>query len=127
MALGLLAGLFAQDVPMLIVSRLLQGMAIGAGVTTAIAALGDLTPRGKDHGFAALVTTLATVFGLAGGPLVAGMFAQFAPWPKIVPYAVRANAVGFANATYAFLAPIAVLCLSGIVWIARSKEPALGV
>ena len=88
MALGLLAGLFAQDVPMLIVSRLLQGVAIGAGVTTAIAALGDLTPRGKDHGFAALITTLATVFGLAGGPLVAGMLAQFAPWPTIVPYVV---------------------------------------
>lgn len=87
MGLGLFAGLIAEDVPTLVVSRLLQGLAIGAGVTTAIAALGDLTPKGKAHAFVALITTLATVLGLAGGPLVAGTLAQFGPWPRILPYA----------------------------------------
>ena len=88
MATGLLSGLFANGVAVLLAARLLQGLAIGAGVTTAIAALGDLTPKGKSHDFVALVTTSATVFGLAGGPLVAGMLAQFGPWPDVLPYVV---------------------------------------
>jgi MFS family permease len=88
MAAGLLLGLFAQNVPVLIVSRVLQGLAIGAGVTTAVAALGDLHPAAKNHAFVALVTTVATVVGLAGGPLVAGMLAEFGPWPTILPYLV---------------------------------------
>jgi MFS family permease len=88
MAAGLLCGLAADGVPMLLASRLLQGLAIGAGVTTAIATLGDLAPKKKSHDFVALVTTSATVFGLAGGPLVAGMLAEFGPWPDVLPYVV---------------------------------------
>lgn len=88
MAAGLLLGLLAPNVPLLIVSRILQGLAIGAGVTTAVAALGDLHPAAKNHAFVALVTTVATVIGLAGGPLVAGMLAEFGPRPTILPYLV---------------------------------------
>src|SRR5262249_11187438 len=87
MAGGLILGLIAPNVPILIVSRILQGLAIGTGVTTAVAALGDLRP-GNDHAFVALVTTVATVIGLAGGPLVAGMLAEFGPWPTELPYLV---------------------------------------
>jgi MFS family permease len=31
---------------------------------------------------------VATVAGLAGGPLVAGLLAEYAPWPTVLPYAV---------------------------------------
>jgi MFS family permease len=67
-------------------SRVLQGLAVGAGVTTAVAALGELHPDPRDHGRIALTATVATVVGLAGGPLVAGWLAEFAPWPTVTPY-----------------------------------------
>ncbi len=96
MIAGLLACMFAVDVPMLIVGRLLQGIAIGAGVTTAVAALGELHPLGRAHEQVALVATVATVVGLAGGPLVAGVLAQYAPWPTIVPYLASLVLTGLA-------------------------------
>jgi MFS family permease len=73
---------------MLLASRLLQGLAVGAGVTTAVAALGEFNTRRDDHGRVALTATVATVVGLAGGPLVAGSVAEFLPHPTAAPYLV---------------------------------------
>ncbi len=87
MALGLLTCLFAPNVWVLMVGRILQGFAVGAGTTTAVAMLGELNPDPSDHGRVALTATVATVVGLAGGPLVAGSLAEFAPAPTVVPYA----------------------------------------
>jgi MFS family permease len=86
MAAGLIAGLLAQNVWTLMASRVLEGVAVGAGVTTAVAALGELSPDPGDHARIALTATVATVLGLAGGPLVAGALAQFAPHPLQTPY-----------------------------------------
>jgi MFS family permease len=88
---------------MLLASRLLQGVAVGAGVTTAVAALGELNTKRDDHGRIALTATVATVVGLAGGPLVAGSVAQFLPAPTVLPYLVAlvlvtAAAIAFALA-----------------------------
>jgi MFS family permease len=88
MACGLTVGLLAHDVWMLMASRVLQGLAVGAGTTTAVAALGELHPDPRDHGRIALTATVATVMGLAGGPLVAGSLAQYAPGPTLTPYLV---------------------------------------
>ncbi len=88
MAVGLCACMLAPNVTVLIIGRILQGVAIGAGTTTAVAALGELHPDGKAHAQVALVATVATVAGLAGGPLVAGLLAQFGPWPTVLPYLV---------------------------------------
>jgi MFS family permease len=88
MGAGLCACLLAPNVIILIIGRILQGVAIGAGTTTAVAALGELHPDGKAHAQVALVATVATVAGLAGGPLVAGLLAEFGPWPTVLPYAV---------------------------------------
>lgn len=88
MALGLAIGLIAPNLWVLMASRILQGMAVGAGVTTAMAALGELHPDPRDHGRIALTATVTTVGGLAGGPLVAGSLAEFAPYPTQLPYIV---------------------------------------
>jgi len=88
MAAGLVICMLAPNVGVLIIGRILQGIAIGAGTTTAVAALGELQPDGKAHAQVALVATVATVIGLAGGPLVAGLLAQFGPWPTVLPYLV---------------------------------------
>jgi MFS family permease len=66
--------------------RVLQGLAVGAGTTTAVAMLGELHSDSRDHTFVALAATVATVAGLAGGPLVAGSLAEFAPAPTVLPY-----------------------------------------
>jgi MFS family permease len=88
MTIGLVTCMLAPNVIVLIVGRILQGCAIGAGTTTAVAALGELHPEGKAHAQVGLVATVATVIGLAGGPLVAGLLAQFGPWPTVLPYVV---------------------------------------
>jgi MFS family permease len=88
MAAGLCACMLAPNVTVLIIGRILQGVAIGAGTTTAVAALGEFHPDGEAHAQVALVATAATVVGLAGGPLVAGLLAQFGPWPTVLPYVV---------------------------------------
>jgi MFS family permease len=87
MGLGLLTCLFAPNVWVLMAGRVLQGFGVGAGTTTAVAMLGDLHPDPRDHGRVALTATLATVVGLAGGPLVAGSLAEFGPAPMVLPYA----------------------------------------
>jgi MFS family permease len=66
--------------------RVLQGFGVGAGTTTAVAMLGELHPDPHDHGRVALTATVATVVGLAGGPLVAGSLAEFGPAPTVLPY-----------------------------------------
>jgi MFS family permease len=88
MAAGLGLGLLAPNEWVLMGSRLLQGVAVGAGVTTAVAALGELNPDPADHARIALTATVATVSGLAGGPLVAGSVAEFLPFPTVLPYIV---------------------------------------
>ena len=94
MALGLVLGLLAPNIQILMLSRVLEGLAVGAGVTTAVAALGEYNPVPDDHTRVALTATVATVLGLAGGPLVAGALAQFAPWPIVTPYVVALALVG---------------------------------
>jgi MFS family permease len=96
MALGLTVGLVAPNVWVLLASRLLQGLAVGAGTTTAVAALGELHDEPHDHGRIALTATVAVVLGLAGGPLVAGSLAQYAPAPTITPYIVALVLTGLA-------------------------------
>ncbi len=95
MIAGLLTCLFAQNVWVLMLGRVLQGFGVGAGTTTAVAALGDLRPDPRDHGRVALTATVATVIGLAGGPLVAGTLAQFSPLPTVTPYVAALSCVLF--------------------------------
>jgi MFS family permease len=115
MALGLLTCLLAPNVWVLMAGRVLQGLAVGAGTTTAVAMLGELHSNPRDHGFVALAATVATVAGLAGGPLVAGSLAEFGPAPTVLPYAaalafvfVTLIAVARAPETVATRGPLAL-------------------
>lgn len=66
----------ADATAVLYVARVLQGLAVGAAIGPATAALTDLQPRG-DRDRAALVVTLATTSGVAVGPLLAGVLVQY--------------------------------------------------
>jgi len=69
----------------LFVARILQGIATGLIAPTATAALAELQPT-RDTAKAAYLATAANVGGAAIGPAFAGMLAQYAPWPIMLPY-----------------------------------------
>src|SRR3954468_4620107 len=80
-----------QDTTSLLVARLLCGIGIGAVTATATAHLAELRAVGRpdsDGRFASVVAGAVNTGGLALGPLVAGLLAQFLPHPLTVPYAV---------------------------------------
>ncbi|WP_125131311.1 MFS transporter [Microbacterium sp. 10M-3C3] len=93
------------DVTGLIVSRLVAGLGIGILTASATAHLADLrrAHRPDSRTFAPTVAGIANMGGLALGPLIGGLFAEFAPAPLLVPYIVFLLAflgLGFA---YAFV------------------------
>ena len=79
-AVSLVLFISAGDVTVLLVARLLQGIATGAAMTTLGAALVDLNPP-HAPGRAGLINGIAPVSGLAVGALGCGALVQFAPSP----------------------------------------------
>jgi len=84
---SLLLFLSAGDVTVLLVARLLQGIATGAAMTTLSAALVDLNPP-HAPGRAGLINGIAPVSGLAVGALGCGALVQFAPSPTHLVWAL---------------------------------------
>ena len=83
----LIAG--AHALGLLFVGRLLAGVSSGAafGVGTAWLRETSLPPFGEaDHATVARRAAVAMTTGFALGPLVAGVLAQWAPAPAVVPY-----------------------------------------
>jgi MFS family permease len=93
-ALELLAGvlfLFWNDVSGLLVARFISGVGVGALTASATAHLSELRAIARPEESPRLAGTVSTVVntgGLALGPLIAGLLAQFLPAPLIVPYVV---------------------------------------
>ncbi|MGH9088846.1 MAG: MFS transporter, partial [Acidimicrobiales bacterium] len=108
-AVSVLAGLVFvlwTSLPALLIARVLSGVAVGMVTTTATAHLGELHARRRPGQVAQateatqparpaqgarlpqLVAVAANLGGIGAGPLVAGMLAQFAPRPLLVPYVV---------------------------------------
>lgn len=87
-ALGSLVFALAAGTGWLFAARILQGIAIGAASGSLTAALTELEPTGNRHK-AALVSTVASVGGLGLGPVLAGLLAQYAPAPNVLPFAVE--------------------------------------
>jgi len=86
-SLSLIAGDHA--LVLLFSGRLLAGLGSGAafGVGTAWLREASLPPFGDaDHGTVARRAAVAMTVGFALGPLVAGVLAQWAPAPTVVPY-----------------------------------------
>jgi predicted MFS family arabinose efflux permease len=79
-ALSAVAFLLAQGVALLIVGRVLSGLAAGIFTGTATAALVDLAGAGRGRR-GTMVATGSNMGGLGLGALLAGILAQFAPLP----------------------------------------------
>jgi MFS family permease len=84
---ALLLFTFAQGVAWLFAARALQGLAVGMISGAATAALVELDPDGNRRR-AALYAGLAQAGGSAAGPLLAGVLAQWAPWPLRLSFLV---------------------------------------
>ncbi|GAA3083704.1 MFS transporter [Pseudonocardia yunnanensis] len=84
-AAGALVFAFAQDVSWLFAARIVQGISAGAATGALTAALCELEPRG-DRPRAAMVASVATMAGLAVGPVVAGVLGEYGPEPMVTPY-----------------------------------------
>jgi MFS family permease len=80
--------LFAHDVQLLLVGRLLSGLSAGIFTGTATAAVVEAAPEDQ-RDRAAVAATIANVGGLGLGPLVAGLLVQYAPHPLQLPFIVH--------------------------------------
>jgi MFS family permease len=77
----------AHSVGWLFAARALQGIATGAVLGAAGAALLDLHPRG-DGQHAGLINGVVSAGGIGLGALVASLLAQYAPDPLVTPFVV---------------------------------------
>lgn len=72
--------LFAQGTTLLFAARLVSGFATGIAAGTATAWISEL-PESGGKSATGRTASASNFIGLAGGPLVAGLLAAFAPWP----------------------------------------------
>ncbi|MFJ1747609.1 MFS transporter [Streptomyces sp. NPDC088116] len=106
-ALGLSAAsalcfLFEGGLPALFAGRLLSGFAAGLFSGAATAAVMELAAPGHEAR-AGLAATAANMGGLGCGPLLAGLLAQYAPWPLRLPFLVHLALVAVASVLTWFL------------------------
>jgi len=86
-ALSTVAFIFARDEGVLLVGRVLSGLSAGLMTGTATATLTELVPATAGRR-SSLAATAANMGGLGLGPLIAGLFAQYAPHPTTLVFEV---------------------------------------
>ena len=86
-ALSTVVFILAPDVGVLFAGRILSGLSAGLMTGTATAMLTELVPASASRR-ASLVATAANMGGLGLGPLIAGLFAQYAPHPTVLVFEV---------------------------------------
>ncbi|RDG39151.1 MFS transporter [Streptomyces corynorhini] len=106
-ALGLSAAsalcfVFEGGLPALFAGRLLSGFAAGLLSGAATVTVMELAPPGREAR-AGLAATAANMGGLGCGPLLAGVLAQYAPWPLRLPFLVHLALVAAAGVVTWFL------------------------
>ena len=79
--------ILAPGLGALIAARIVSGLSAGLMTGTATAALTELVPAPASRR-ASLVATAANMGGLGLGPLIAGLFAQYAPHPTTLVFEV---------------------------------------
>jgi MFS family permease len=79
--------ILAPDVGALIAARIVSGISAGLVTGTATATLTELAPASAGRKVA-LVAPAANMLGLGLGPLVSGLFAQYAPGPTTLVFEV---------------------------------------
>ena len=99
-AVSALLFLFAQDTAWLYVARLLIGLATGILSGTATAWLAEQYGE-QERSSAAFTASAANLLGIALGPLVGGLLAEYAPWPLVLPFVAYLVAVTAAAVTAA--------------------------
>ncbi|MFF3849068.1 MFS transporter [Streptomyces sp. NPDC002328] len=82
--------------------RLLSGLSAGLFTGAATAYVMDLGPSGG-AARATFVATAANLGGLGCGPLVAGVLAQYAPWPLYLPFVVHLGLIACSVAVLLWL------------------------
>lgn len=87
-AASALCFLFEGGLPALFAGRLLSGFAAGLLSGAATVTVMELAPPGRAAG-AGLAATAANMGGLGCGPLLAGLLAEYAPWPLRLPFVVH--------------------------------------
>src|SRR5260370_5476184 len=88
--------ILAPSVGWLFAGRALSGLSAGLMTGTATAALTETARPGSGRR-ASLVSTTANIGGLGLGPLLAGLMAQYAPQPTVLPFAVQLGLVTVAG------------------------------
>jgi MFS family permease len=88
--------ILAPNVGWLFVGRVLSGLSAGLMTGTATAALTETARPGAGRR-ASLVSSAANLGGLALGPLLAGLLAQYAPEPTVLPFVVQLALVAVAG------------------------------
>jgi MFS family permease len=96
--------LFASSPPWLFVARALSGFSIGLAAGAGTAWIAELDSA-ADKGRATLVAIVGNFAGVALGPLISGLLAEYAPWPLQLPFVVY----------------IAIVAITAVL-IARSPE-----
>ncbi len=79
--------LFADSTGSLLVARVVQGLATGAALGAAGAALIDLHPR-ADAAHAGLVNSVVSTSGIGLGATISALLVAWAPGPRTVPFVV---------------------------------------
>ncbi|MGD8195376.1 MFS transporter [Herbiconiux sp. P18] len=90
----------------LVVARFVAGLGIGILTATATAHLADLRRLARPDasiGFAATIAGVANMGGLALGPLIGGVFAEWAGQPLVAPFVVFIAALVVIGFAYAFV------------------------
>ena len=86
-ALSTIVFILAPDLGALIAARIVSGLSAGLMTGTATATLTELVPPSASRR-ASLVATAANMGGLGLGPLISGLFAQYAPDPTVLVFEV---------------------------------------
>jgi MFS family permease len=101
-ALSTAVFILAPDVGALIAARIVSGLSAGLVTGTATAMLTELAPAAASRR-ASLVATAANMAGLGLGPLIAGVFAQYAAGPTTLVFEVYLAALAVAGLILLFL------------------------
>ncbi|MEV7290516.1 MFS transporter [Streptomyces microflavus] len=96
-AASALCFLFEGGLPALFAGRLLSGFAAGLLSGAATVTVMELAPPGR-AARAGLAATAANMGGLGCGPLLAGLLAEYAPWPLRLPFVVHLALIAAAAA-----------------------------
>ncbi|MEY2243870.1 MFS transporter [Streptomyces sp. BF23-18] len=94
--------LAATGLGWLYAGRLMSGLSAGLFTGAATAYVMELAPPGG-AARATFVATAANMGGLGCGPLIAGLLAQYAPWPLYLPFAVHLALVALSAAVVLWL------------------------